>query len=128
MDREGIGAISGDGLEDGIGGLGPDERLWVVVVGLDVSLQFVDAAMDAALDLLVGQQRKPAFDLVQPGSAGRREVQVIARATGQPGFDRRGLVGGIVVGTRWTSRSAGTAASTAARNRAANSEVVPWRW
>ena len=35
MDGEGVGAVSGDGLEDRIGGLGPDEGLRVVVVGLD---------------------------------------------------------------------------------------------
>ena len=101
MHGEGFGAISGDGLEDGIGGLGPDEGLGVVVVGLDeggnVGLEFVDAAMDAALDLLVGEQREPALDLVEPGGAGRREMQVIARVSGEPGFDRRCLVGGVIV-------------------------------
>ena len=70
MDIESVGAVSSDGLEDRIGGLGPDEGLWVVVVGLDEGgdggLQFVHAAMDAALDLLVGKQRKPALDLVEP--------------------------------------------------------------
>jgi hypothetical protein len=41
MDREGVGAISRDGLKDGIGGgLGPDERLRVVVVGLDHAPKF----------------------------------------------------------------------------------------
>ena len=101
MDGEGVGAISRHGLKDGIGGLGPDERFRVVVVGLDeggdVRLQCLDAAVNATLDLLVGKQREPAFDLVQPGRAGRGEVQVIARVTGQPSADRRGLVGGIVV-------------------------------
>ena len=101
VDRECVRAISCDGLEDGIGGLGPDERLGVVIVGLDeggdVGLQFLDAAMNAALDLFVGEQREPAFNLVQPGSAGRREVQVIARVAGQPGPDRRRLVGGVIV-------------------------------
>jgi hypothetical protein len=76
--REGVGAISGDGLEDGIGGLGPDERRRIVVVGPDEGgdsgSQFVDAAMDAALDLLVGEQHVPALDLVEPGGAGRQEV------------------------------------------------------
>jgi hypothetical protein len=59
MDGEGVGAISRDGLEDGIGGLGPDERLWVGIIGLDEAgdgdLELVDAAMDAAFDLLVGK-------------------------------------------------------------------------
>jgi hypothetical protein len=66
-----------------IGALGPDERLWVVIMrvdeGSDVGVELIDGAMDAALDLLVGEQREPALDLVKPGGAGRCEVEVIAR-------------------------------------------------
>ena len=90
-----MGAISCDGLKDVIGGFGPDERLWVIVMGLDEGgdggLELMDAAMDAAFDLLVGKESKPAFDLVQPGRAGRREVQVIARVAREPCLDRRRL-------------------------------------
>jgi hypothetical protein len=61
MDDEGVGAVASDRLKNRIGGLGPDKRLGVVVVSLDeggdVGLQCVDAAMDAALDLSVGEQR-----------------------------------------------------------------------
>lgn len=75
MDVEGVGAISGDGLEDGIGGFGPHEGLWVVIVGLDEGddggFQFEHAAVDAALNLLVGEQREPTLDLIEPGGAGR---------------------------------------------------------
>ena len=53
--------------------------------GGDGELELVDAAMDAALDLLVGEERKPVFDLVEPGGAGRREVEVIARVAGLTG-------------------------------------------
>ena len=101
MDREGIGAISRDCLVDGIGAFGPDERLGIGIMGLnesgDVDLEFLDTAMDAALDLLVGEQPKPAFDLVKPGGAGRREMQVIARVAGEPSFDGRRLVSGVIV-------------------------------
>lgn len=38
--------------------------------GTDRLLQILDAAVDAALDLALGQQGKEAFDLVKPGSAG----------------------------------------------------------
>ena len=90
MDGEGIGAISSDRVEDGIGALGPDKRLWVVIMGPDeggdIGLELIDAAMDAALDLLVGEESKPAFDVVQPGGAGRGEVEVIARVAGEPRF------------------------------------------
>ena len=91
MYGQGLRAISRDCLKDGIGSLGPDERLGVVIVGLnkgcDIGLELIDAAMDAALDLLVGEQREPAFDLVEQGGAGRREVEVVARVAGEPGFD-----------------------------------------
>src|SRR6516162_7294510 len=33
----------------------------------------------------------------KPGGAGRREVQVIARVVGEPSFDGRRLVGGVIV-------------------------------
>ena len=152
MDREGIGAISRDRVEDGIGALGPDERLGVGIVGLnesgDVGLELLDTAMDAALDLLVGEQREPALHLVEPGSAGGREMQVIARVFSEPGSDRRCLVGGVIVEHQvdveigWHGRFDrgqepaefdGVALATAgdlvgAMSRAANNEVVPWRW
>ena len=63
--------------------------------GGDIGLELIDAAMDAALDLLVGEQREPAFELVEPRGAGRREVEVIAWVAGQPRFDGRRFVGGI---------------------------------
>ena len=73
----------------------------MIIVGLDefgnVGLEIADAVMDTALDLLVGEPGEPAFDLVQPGGAGRREVEVIARVAGEPRLDRRGLVRGVIV-------------------------------
>ncbi len=48
--------------------------------------------MDAALDLLLGQFRKPAFDLVQPTGRSWREMDVPVRTAGKPGFDLWGLV------------------------------------
>ena len=61
------------------------------------AFELLDTAMDAALDLLVGEQCEPAFDLVEPGGAGRREVEVIARVAGEPRFDGWRFVGGVVV-------------------------------
>ena len=65
--------------------------------GGDIGLELIDAAMHAALDLLVGEQREPACNLVEPGGAGRREMKVIARVAGEPGFDRWRFVGGVIV-------------------------------
>src|ERR1700730_2194441 len=83
MDRPGVGAIACDRLEDGVSSLGPDEGLWVGIVDLnecgDVGFEIMDAAMHAALDLLVGEESESAFDLVQPGDAARCEVEMIAR-------------------------------------------------
>ena len=53
--------------------------------------------MDAASQLLFGQQSEEALDLVQPGGTGRREMDVPARMTSKPFADRWGLVGRIVV-------------------------------
>ena len=59
-----------DGAEDVIGGFGPFEGFGVLVCRVDVvedgALQLLGGAMDAAPDLLVGQQPEPALDLVQP--------------------------------------------------------------
>ena len=53
MYGQSIGAISRDCFEDGIGCLGPDEWLGLVIVGLDEGgdsgLEPIDAAMHAAL-------------------------------------------------------------------------------
>ena len=65
-----------DGGEDVIGGFGPFEGFGVLVCRVDVvedgALQLLGGAMDAAPDLLVGQQPEPALDLVQPGGVNRR--------------------------------------------------------
>src|SRR5215217_1705558 len=53
--------------------------------------------MRAAAQLLVGQQREPALDLVEPGRIGRGVVHVETRMGPKPFGDRRGLVGGVVV-------------------------------
>jgi hypothetical protein len=63
--------ISGEGVEDLVGGLLPHERLGVVVPGLDpgsdVGFEGLDARVGAAADLLVGEVAEPSFDLVEPG-------------------------------------------------------------
>src|SRR5262245_6014179 len=59
--------------------------------------QSLDAAIDAAPDLLVGDKCEEALDLIKPGAAGRREVDMPAWPFGEPVADQRGLVRGVVV-------------------------------
>ncbi len=67
-------------MEDLVGCHGPDEGSGVLVPvgepGPDVAFEGLDRAVDAALELLLGQLSEPPLDQVQPGRAGRREVQV----------------------------------------------------
>jgi hypothetical protein len=123
MDGEGVGAVASDRLKNGIGGLGPDKRLGVVVVSLDEGGDVGLQRVDAALDLSVGEQREPALYLVQPRRTGRREVA--ARVPGQPGFDWRRLVGGVIVELGGCRRSAGTASSTRGQELAEFDRAVP---
>jgi hypothetical protein len=71
------------------------------VMGVDVlanrGVELRDAAVDAAPQLLGRQVREPAFDQVEPGSVGRREVDVHARPLGQPLPDPSRLVGAVVI-------------------------------
>ncbi len=71
MDSESALAVSGDGLKDVIGGFGPAEGLRGRVVigdeGGDSILQFLDAAVNPAPDLPLGEKGEPALDLVEPG-------------------------------------------------------------
>jgi pimeloyl-ACP methyl ester carboxylesterase len=63
-------------MKDLICGFGPEEwpRCSIVVgdEGGDGQLQFLDAAMNAAADLALGQKREPALDLIEPGGVRRR--------------------------------------------------------
>ena len=59
-----------DRCEDFVGGFCPFEWLRVFVVGFDeahdVGLEVLDRGMGAALQLLSGEFREPALDLVDP--------------------------------------------------------------
>ena len=84
-----------------VGGFGPDEgfRILVVVVDemADGVLQLQRAAMNAAAKLFLRQLGEPAFDQIQPGGRGGSEVQVEARALGQPTANELSFVRAIVV-------------------------------
>jgi hypothetical protein len=53
--------------------------------------------MDAVPQQLLGEQREPALDQIDPGCALRREVPLIAGTLRQPPPDQCGLVGRVVV-------------------------------
>ena len=69
----------------------------VFEVSTDRSFQFAGAAVSPAAQLLFGEQREPALDQVEPGAAGRGEVQMEARMAQQPALDGRGLVGAVII-------------------------------
>jgi len=58
-----------DGSKDVVGGFGPSERFGIGVVSFDergdVRREGGYAAIDAASDLLIGEEREEALDLVE---------------------------------------------------------------
>ncbi len=86
MVRRGFGLVGEGGSpsldlgDDVVGGFVPDEGLGVVVPVLGPELDGVDELIEAgeaaAAEASIGQGFEPALDEVQPGRAGRREVQV----------------------------------------------------
>jgi len=84
-----------------VGGFEPDEGFGVSVSEVDVLadgvLEFERAAMDAAAQLSVGQVREESLDLVDPGCALGREVEMEVRVSYEPAFDQWRPVGPIVV-------------------------------
>ena len=74
----------GDFFEDFACRLGPDEGLGGCIVVFQIfhdgALQLGDAVEGAAADAVSGDLGKEAFDHVEPGRRGGREVQVIQRS------------------------------------------------
>src|SRR6201993_2605938 len=79
-------------------------------VVVDGGFEFGDAVEDAAADTVGGNPAEEALDLVDPGARRGCEVHVEAAVLGQPGFDRRVLMGGIVVGDQVQIEGLGRAA------------------
>ena len=81
--------------EDVFGGFGPGKGLWFCVVlpkvVVDGGFQIVDAGVTAPADALCRDLGKEAFDQVEPGRAGRREVQLEARC-----FASQALTSGVL--------------------------------
>src|SRR5262249_50382278 len=64
---------------------------------LDASAQIGDRAEGAAAHCALSDQAEPAFHLIQPGTVGRREVQMKAPTARQPCSDARMFVCGVVI-------------------------------
>jgi hypothetical protein len=66
--------------QDLVGGLRPHEGLRGGIaepdVGKDRGLEGPRAPVGGALDLFVGEQGEPAFDEIEPGTTGRREMKM----------------------------------------------------
>ena len=59
--------------------------------------QVADAVERAAADSFPCDFSEPAFDLIQPGGTGGREVHVIARTLGQPLLYFRMFMGSVII-------------------------------
>lgn len=98
---DGSGRKAGDARENLGRSLLPVGRLGLLVVGRDEILdrvnQRADIGVAATLDLPLREQTKPAFDLIEPGGVGGREMEVVTWALEQPALDQLGFVGGVVV-------------------------------
>jgi len=90
-----------DSSKNIIGRLCPSERFGIFVDDVEIVenclFQFRRGTMDTSAQLVVGQQREEPLDLVDPGSGGRREMDMPARAFGEPVSDLIGFVGGVIV-------------------------------
>ncbi len=96
-----LGDEATDGAEDSVRELGPDERLWLFVVDLQIaadrSLKVFGASVRAALDVALCDQRKESLDQLDPRRRGWGEMQVVARPLGKPRAHLFGLVRAVVV-------------------------------
>ena len=92
---------TGDFFEDFTGGLGPDEGLGIGIVVVEVihdgGLELGDAREGAASNAVAGDLGEEALDHVEPGSGGRREVEMETRMGPEPTLHGRGFMGGVVV-------------------------------
>jgi hypothetical protein len=80
-------------------------------------LEVVDRAEHTALQSLLGQCSKEAFDGVDPGSRGRDEVEHPSWMAFEPGAHLGIFVGRVVVGNGVDQLPAGTARLMALRKR-----------
>ena len=84
-----------------VGRSGPNERLGILVVHVDVladgRFQCFHTSEDASPNALVGDRGEPAFPQVDPGCVGGSEVPMKAGRLGEPLSDDRRFVGAVVI-------------------------------
>src|SRR5580700_4615816 len=72
---------------------GPDEELWFQIVLVDVFSdgrgQFIGIVKDTAAEAVLGEVTEEALHHIQPGTAGRREVNVKSAMAGKPSLHLR---------------------------------------
>src|SRR5262249_20788838 len=92
---------SGDGGKNLVRRFRPGEGLRMPIahgeVMFDGRLQFAGAPMRPATDLLLRERGEPALHEIDPGGAGRGEVQMKSWPFGHSAMAQRGLVGLVVV-------------------------------
>jgi hypothetical protein len=90
----------------------------------DLALEIDDRVEGAGTDCLVGDQREPSLDLIEPGAIGWREVQVKARPTRKPCPHLSVLMRAVVVADRASPFIAALLAFRGTPNRARQAQ---WR-
>jgi hypothetical protein len=83
-----VSAETFGGSEDVVGGLGPFEWLGIGIVMTDEVHNVSAQGLEAAPDLLVGDEREEALDLNEPGRTGGHEMDMPARPFGEPVADQ----------------------------------------
>src|SRR5579859_6657656 len=93
-----------NGGDDFVWACGPCEgsRVKIVLIheAVDGGLQVGDRSEDAAFQSSFGELCEEAFDGIEPGARGRREVEGPARVGCEPLLDLRVLMDGIIVEDR----------------------------
>src|SRR5271168_1699328 len=95
------GASPFDLLEDVAGFGGPDERLGMFIMTVDVLVdscdEFLNATESSAAQPIFRQVAEEAFHHVQPGAACGSEVHAEAGMASKPTLDLGMLMGGVIV-------------------------------
>src|SRR5271166_2753711 len=82
----------------------------MIEIFADSGFEFRDTREHAATDAITSDQAEEAFDLVEPGRRGGREMHVETGMLGQPSLDRRVFMGRVVIRDQMQVEAFGCAA------------------